>query len=608
MVDDASTESVLGPRHLVLWFPIIGAPLGLAIAIILSLTIAGWHVTHSVVVQTEQVWQPGESLALRAALLDAEEQPTPDVEVAVDLQRASQTHPLGTFHAKDEGQALANLQVPDWESGPAKLHLQFSQHGQAIASEVVELEVRRQRESRTGALTVSSSTLNWGDNTEPQPDKIRINVRPIGRLLAGFDNTLMVRVTRPDGTPVKAPVRVSLVEGEFMGKRGADPAPLLVQKSTSALGLMELAGPYASDVLSLQIDVLAQPKVPDGAEEVEEYADDPQSKKPSVKPSRGDKPTSDAAGSKVDAPNANADTEKENVSASYSAEERAEDDPAIVGTRKFRMVSFAGAVRLQATEPVVAIPHPVEIAGRALRARRSIYVDIHGSDGAWVHSFDPPILGREPPREWSTAGLAPGLYQVEAYHYVNAPGESTAVARVWLVEGAANGPESLVPLIAKQREVLELPRVEKAFEQQLETDYLDNIEKLRASLTPEEIVAAQTWLIGTLPVEVLGPPVAHTTRVREEQALADRKARWVDGVRWFLLGGGGSFLFLTCVLIFWSHSRSARELAEASGDDIKAEVRAAQRAVLVRGMALVVTMALGLVLTMAVLDKLLWSA
>ncbi|MGB1013983.1 MAG: hypothetical protein ACPG4T_07610 [Nannocystaceae bacterium] len=625
--EPSTTESVFGPRRLALLLPILGAPAGLAIAIVLSLMIAGWHVTHSVVVQAEQTWRPGEALALRASLLDASQVAQPATDVTLELTReGSEPHPLGTFKAKDDGQALVNFVVPKWEPGPASLQLHFSRDGQELTSESIEVNLTRERSRRQGELTVSSSTLNWGDNTESQPDNLRINVRPIGRLLAGFDNTLMVRVTDTDGVPHSGPVRVSLLEGEFMGQHGKNPAPLIADTTTSSLGLLTLKGPYASDVLSLDVSVAKLP-LGEGAPTDSKTLPDI-NKRGTEKPThehpesntetrRADKPNKHASVDNAKAPHAN-EPGQESLAKSQKPDtktpgaKKSDTSSAApttpLGTRKFRMVSFAGAVRLEADPRVIAIPSELCLAARALRAKRGIYVDIHGEDGAWVQTFDPPVFGREPPRCIPTRGLTPGPYQAEAYHYVNSPGESAAVTRMWLVEGNSTSPESLIPLIRRQREVVSLPRVEKSFDPELEKNYLTHLEKHRHGLAPEDVEQAQAWLLGTLPIEVLGPPVAHSTRAREELALAARKQTWTSRVRWFLLGGGGGFLLLTCLLIFWSHSQSARELAEAVGrDDIESEVRSAQRALLLRGAALVATMALGLVLTVAVLDKLLWS-
>jgi len=390
-----------------------------------------------------------------------------------------------------------------------------------------------------------------------------------------------------------------------MGQHGKKPAPVIADTTTSSLGLLTLKGPYASDVLSLDVSVaklpLAEDAPADRATELD-ASKQPKTGKPDQKSPIKNAKAPEAPANNAKAPSATTpDAEKSETSSSSEA------PTTPLGKRKFRMVSFAGAVRLEADPRVVAIPSDLCLAARALRAKRGIYVDIHGEDGAWVQTFDPPVLGREPPRCLSTRGLTPGPYQAEAYHYVNSPGESAAVTRMWLVEGDATSPESLIPLITRQREVISLPRVEKSFDPELEKNYLAHLEKHRHGLAAEEVKQAQAWLLGTLPIEVLGPPVAHSTRAREELAVAARKKTWTSRVRWFLLGGGGGFVLLTCLLIFWSHSQSARELAEAVGDDIAGEVRSAQRALLLRGAALVATMALGLVLTVAVLDKLLWS-
>ena len=74
-------------------------------------------------------------------------------------------------------------------------------------------------------------------------------------------------------------------------------------------------------------------------------------------------------------------------------------------------------------------------AARALRAKKPVFVDLHGPDGAWVDTLA-PVTGPEPPREWSTAGLSPGFLQIEAYQFTTSPGESAALARVQITDGA----------------------------------------------------------------------------------------------------------------------------------------------------------------------------
>jgi hypothetical protein len=283
--------------------------------------------------------------------------------------------------------------------------------------------------------------------------------------------------------------------------------------------------------------------------------------------------------------------------------------PALLGARKFRLVSFAGAVRVSAEPLAVAPGGTVAIAARGLRTKQSVFVDLHGPDGAWIDTLD-PVTGPEPPRAWTVGPLSPGFLQIEAYQFTTSPGESTALTRVQITAGEPNTDAALAPLFVQQRALLELGRVEKGFDRDLERKYLDWLE--RAEVAAADVPLARAWLLGTLPIEVLGPPVAMTTLAREQADVSARRLTWVTGLRWFILGGGGVFLLLTLLLIVFSHRQAAAKLTrEIHGKDatetIAHEIREAQRAVLLRAVALVVTMGLGLVLTVVVLDKLLWK-
>lgn len=284
--------------------------------------------------------------------------------------------------------------------------------------------------------------------------------------------------------------------------------------------------------------------------------------------------------------------------------------PVPLGARKFRLVSFAGAVRVTAEPLALAPGGALEIKARALRAKKAVFIDLHGPDGAWIDTLA-PVMGPEPPRSWIVGALPPGFLQVEAYQFTTAPGESTALARVQITAGDPDTDAALGPLFVQQRALLDLGRVEKGFDRELERKYLDAIE--RADIAAADVPLARAWLLGTLPVEVLGPPLALTSLPREQADVAARKQRWATGLRWFLLAGGGVFLLLTLLLIVVSHRRAAARLTgEIHGDGATAtiakEIAEAQRAVLLRAVALIVTMALGLILTVVVLDKLLWQS
>jgi hypothetical protein len=266
-------------------------------------------------------------------------------------------------------------------------------------------------------------------------------------------------------------------------------------------------------------------------------------------------------------------------------------------------------VKVTAEPLALAAGQPLKIHARALRAKKPVFIDIHAGDGAWIDTLSPVIVS-EPPRDWSTALQQPGFLQVEAYQFTTSPGESAALARVQVTDGAPDSDASLAPLIAQQRALLELGRTEKGFDRELERAYLDAVEK--ADVAAADVPLARAWLLGTLPVEVLGPPLALTTQVREQEALVaaqaavGARAEVVPARRGRAVPRGrhdaGGDQPPTCRgAHVTGDPRRGRDRGDCPGD------RQAQRAVLLRAVALVVTMALGLVLTVVVLDKLLWQ-
>jgi hypothetical protein len=61
--------------------------------------------------------------------------------------------------------------------------------------------------------------------------------------------------------------------------------------------------------------------------------------------------------------------------------------PPRCGSRKFRLVSFAGAVRVSAEPLALRSGATLQINARALRAKKPVFVDVHGPDGAWVDTL-----------------------------------------------------------------------------------------------------------------------------------------------------------------------------------------------------------------------------
>jgi hypothetical protein len=527
-------------------------PIGFALALVLSLWVSTLHVRHSLLVQCETQWVPGERLAIRTQIMAARSGPITDTRVrAAVVQDGVRTELPELDGSGDAGVAASALTVPtSLHAGSAELVIDVEAAGVDAMHETIDLTIVESRPAIEPTPIVAGSTLQYGDDTEAQPSSLRIVLRPAKRLLAGFDNELFVRVTEPDGSARARPVEVLLLEGELMGKKGGPEKPTaLWSGTTDELGLARLVGPLDSEVVRLEVRVL------------------------------GDSTTA-----------------------------------APIATRRLRMVSYAGGVDAIAEPDVVAPGATLEVKAWSLSAKASIHTDVHGPDGAFVDVLHPPVVGREPPRVWTAPASAVGLVQLEAHQHVTSPGESTAFVRVLVTESDPGSAASLVPLLQAHRDDLDLPRIERDWDVELERRWLDRVAK--QADTPAEIEVARRFLLGTLPATVYGPPVALATRERLEQELAVVQSRWKTGMRVFLLGGGGLFLATLTWLMIRSHRVAAQvtfgELARMYGDDpaMRAEaerlVAQATRAGLLRGAGVIAVMVGALALTVFILESLLW--
>jgi hypothetical protein len=531
---------------------ILAGPLLLAVSIVASLFVSYLHVRRSAIVQVEREWIPGEHLAVRAQLIDVRSGVVEQARASLLLRRDGVDTPLVELSPTPAGGLVqGHVEVPAALVGPAELVVTLDDGGGDPLVESVPIELVERRVPRRGEHTVGSSTLNWADDTDPQPEGLRIDLRPLGRLLAGFENRISCRITDLQGKPWTGPARILLVHGEFGGAIGRerDP-PVLFEGTTDALGLAEVAGPLASEVIRLEVQ--ATPIAPAG---------------------------------------------------SASAPVR----------RRFRFVSFPGAVQIGTDAEMVAPGATLELVPHALRAQRPIFVDVHAPDGGWVDTLMPPLLVGEAPRPWRLpASISEGLVQIEAYHYTNAPGEGTAIARVWVGHHDPASPSSLAPLVARQRELLDLPRTDKEFDVERERRWLDHVAGLRPGAA--DIARARGWLIGSLPVEVLGPPIALMTQLRDEQALAARKAVWTTALRWSMWGTGLVFVLVLAATVWRADQRAARRLAQVLDDSAEGQgehlerLMLARRATLFRGAVLLVIMVTTLVVAITLMERFVWIA
>ena len=420
--------------------------------------------------------------------------------------------------------------------------------------------------------------------SDAQPEDLRIDVRTAGRLLSEFENTLFVRVLEPDGTPWRGPVKVLLVDGEFMELRGqAEDPPTLVQTQTDRLGLVSLTGALHSEVLRVEVHVL--PSVPTKTDEEAPTAD------PAAPPSA----------------DSSSPREPEPETPEAPASPRAK--------RRVRLVSFAGGVRVQASPEITEPAAALQVHARGLSARRPVFVDLYGSDGAWVYTLHPPFEAGALPRDIVGPTLAPGIVQLEGYQFTTDPGQSTDVVRIQLASQAApTDAASLDPLLAAHREAVDAPRVDQTYSAKVERKWLSWVDA--AELTPTEVEHARAFLLGTLPLIVHDPPLALATRDRDLEAMAARQRRWTLGLRVFMLGGGGLFLLAMTLAMMRAHASAAAATAaelqrsteegDEDLDEVMLAVDRAKRAALARAFGVIAIMAAGLVLATIMLESFLW--
>ncbi len=530
---------------------VIGGPICLAVAIVVSLWVSYLHVRFTAVVQAPTTLQATAPLVVRAQVVPEGSAPIPPLAAQAWLEQGGARLELGALEPAGDGIVQASFTAPALATGAATLYVELrsrSGEGMEPITEATEVEVVQTLPTIEATPIVAGSTLQHGDDSQPQPPGARIVVRPQGRLLSEFDNTLYVRVTRPDGTPWQGEVEVALISGGFADATPTDGTqPVLARGGLDPWGLLEFRGRLTSAVLRVRVRVLGH-------------------------------------------------------------------DGEVLHERTVRMVSFAGGVVLLPDAQVLSASAPaLELSVASLRAKRPVYVDVHGPGGAWISTLTPPLRVGEPPRSWTAEPLAPGVVQFEAYPAPHAPGESTALARVQVVQGDASAAASLKPLLALQRETMRAPRVEAGFDDALETAYLRKVEGIE--LSAAQVGRARGYLLGTLPLSAFGPEVAIVNRDRVLGAMAAKKHAWTIGMRWVLLGGGGFFLLLMTLTMMRSHAQGAKATAEAlsriTDEDTRADaelaVTQAKRAALFRGLGVIAVMALALMGTTLMLESLLWA-
>ncbi|KIG18268.1 hypothetical protein DB30_01377 [Enhygromyxa salina] len=606
-------------------------PLGVALAIVLSLWSMSRKLEHSVNIQVETKWAAGEQLAVRTQIVNADLAPLAgNSGVYAQFEDADGiTHELGALELVGPGLSQGVISVPAQAPGAGQLVLRYSIDSGESFEERVPVEIVAQRGAGAGRQVVSENMLQWADDTDPQPEGVRVDLRPDGRLLAGFDNRLFVRVTDPSGLPwapkgAAAKIQVLLVSGEFGDAVGTlDRPPVLYEGPLDALGLASFHGVLSSDVVRFEVRLIgeteiAQAKADQAAAAAQAAAEAAAASSDGQPPTTNDDPSA--------APPAPAQVPAELLPGEGppSADTRYLSGP----KRRLRFVSHAGTVRITATTDFAHPGDTIGIAVEALSARKDVFVDVHGPGGAWLDTMTPPLHVPQE-RDWTVpeqlAGAATDapFIQFEAYQSMLRPEDSSAIARVQIAPQGAQRSASLMPLIKRQREQLSLPRVDREFEIGRERAYLTHVEtQLSAkALSADTITLARAFLIGSLEAVVHGPPQSLNTRGREEQTLATFKRNWTVGIRWFLLGGGALFIVVMSTLVWRNQRQLEAQTSVALGlvaggpspldeemyEDQSRAILQARRQMLARGVLTVVFMVATLLLTVAMLESLVWE-
>jgi hypothetical protein len=435
-------------------------PLGVALAIVLSLWSMSRQLEHSVNIQVETQWVANEQLAIRTQIVGGDLVPLAhEIEVSARFEDADgNTHELGELTLIGPGLSQGVVSVPAVSPGAGELVLHYSARPSAELrdfdgfDERVPVEIIAQRSAGAGRQVVSENMLQWADDTDPQPEGVRIDLRPGGRLLAGFDNDLFVRVTDPSGRPwapdgAPAEIQVLLVSGEFDDAVGLlDRPPVIYEGPVDALGLASFHGVLSSDVVRFEVRLIGEAEIAEAkakAKAAAAIATETETEPTNAEPAPSEAPSEAPTPAPAQIPSELLPGEGPR---SDTNQARYLSGP----KRRLRFVSHAGTVRINAATDFAHPGESIEITVEALSGRKPVFVDVHGPAGAWLDTMTPPLRVPQD-REWTVpeqlviaAHDAP-FVQFEAYQSMLRPEDSSAIARVQLAADRAPARPTVAP-------------------------------------------------------------------------------------------------------------------------------------------------------------------
>ena len=370
LLDDAEHNLLSTPieRSFVNRLFVLGGPLSLLIAILVSLWVSWAHVPLYFVVQGDRTWVAGSTRAVRVITTSSRGNDVGRVAVAAVLEQNGQRFELPALQSVGQGIAQGTLPVPDGVlAGPARLHLSAPLLPEPM-DEVLELEIVARAPSREPTPMISSLPAQYSDDTGPQPDHVKIDLRAHGRVQTGFDNQFYVRITDAQGRPWEGPIEVVMIKGELDERVATPEQPVtLVRARTNRLGIHALGGALISEILRLRVRVMSRSA-----------------------------PTEETA------------------------------------SRTIMLVSFPGAVTVATDRLVSDVGQELELAVTGLSGKRAVYLDVHDATGAWLETLPPVVGQAAPRPWTVPALAGAGLLHFEAYDQMTDPGESTSVAHLQL--------------------------------------------------------------------------------------------------------------------------------------------------------------------------------
>ena len=550
------------------------ATLGLGVGLFVSLWAGAWVVDRSVVIQAPMELVPGRPLPIRTLFQDdsgqAVQAACPMVSLRGSTGEVAELGRLRRLGAGFAGTCGAVLEVPQVARGSATLALVFpdgSSDGEAWRREV-SVTVVRHRTPRAGTPLRNASKLALGDDSGPQPEQEKIDLRPMGRFVSSFENHFMVRVTDPAGAPLRRRVAVSLVSGHMGDLRGDEGnPPSVVEGETDASGLLAFSGLVETDVVRFRVEVTPSRELNAVARPGGEIGTPPQE---------------------------------------GSAE------AATPASRTVRLVSYPGASGMSMDTPVLSPGAQLGFSVQRLRPDRSMVVDVHRPDGTWAGFVVQPA-GAPAQLDWSLPreGAAEGVWTLEAYHRFT-EGQAGVATRSWLVQDPdADEAEVLRALLATAKEDLR-GRAEAEDEETREARARDErwLEAIGRMVVPrgeEERRQLARWLIGTREIRQIGIPTALRSLPGDEADLAARRIEIHGWVRAWLIGGAAALLLGFGAWLLWETRRERARDEELAREEVEG-VGPTNLQVLGR-FAMMTTIVVGtLSLVIALFDNLIWSA